>query len=717
MESKTMAEQTQPLAELVREIGSDFYDPAVHGQGVVVTWHNKRKEWVFAKGVLDKLFGQQHLRHFFVQTASKPLQFKKMRFEWSEGTSDITLDLEANFNIKLADKNDAQKLVSALQDMNAVTLHEGLFQLLDQQLHNCMHDIYDACMSATPRRNLLDEFYQSDTHKGESERLNRDVSNGVRKALSNLPFAIGFTLQNAPERVADFSHCTVLKRNPSQKEFNVQSECTLKLANYQAYKKSGVASLDHVKKHMKQVIDQALHEYVSGKTLFDLFSRFESDVGDEESIATLVRARVEVAAAGIGYNVQSFYSLPDVAPLKLLNGIRIDIDEDDGAFSTGYGGGAIKINASMDVKAIDGDFNKLLHLLSPSGDYENLDVLDFSYPELVERIKKPLLAICAKVVKQQDYRLASTNFEGQVVPLLEAKLQSEMATLYGLEVSLKSVFPVETEDSNRLRELSGSSHTVTFKVLSQYATQDNSFVEFKSTFRVVGIDLENGWEAFERADFGYRTKSTKRTKFNELSPDAPDFDRQCKYRAIELELADIANEVIHLLKAELKRHPDLIDWYRSAQSDDEQHRQLLKRVEQAVKASRGLNLRLEILAIDDDFVIGELEAERKARINHIVATNKLKGEQQLIEIKHTLDRKRALELQIDTQKKSVISDIEDMAELNRIEQQIKDPLHTIAETPTSISQTLLSIGPGKHDSDNFRTDTTQPQQQDDKEGS
>ncbi|MCU7904314.1 MAG: hypothetical protein KZQ76_00405 [Candidatus Thiodiazotropha sp. (ex Epidulcina cf. delphinae)] len=687
-----MNDPIKQLIELVRKVDSKFYDPNIHGQGVVIAWNRKNNDWASGQGAFGKLFRRKILDYYFVKINSKPIQIKKVQFEWFEGTSDISLTLEANFQIKITSRQDAEKFVAALLMQRAVTVNKAFYQIIDEQLHNCMDRIYSSY--TTQKKNLLDEFYLPGTQKGESRELDSEVTSGVKDVLSGLDFKIGFSLRNAPDRVADFSHCTILKKSPSQKEFNVQSECTLKLNSFQAYKKSGIKSLDDAVNQMKNAIDQAIHEYVSGKTLFDLFSNFDSTVEHgTKSISRLVLERVEAEAAAIGYELQAFYSLPDVAPLKLLNGIRIDINEKDGTFSTGYGGGTIKIHISMDVKAVHGGFEKLMHLLSPSGDYQDIDVLEFSYADLVRCIKNPIISICANVIKQKDYKNASTDFDNAVKKDLVAQLQNEMHTLYGLSIDIKSMFPVETEDSSRLRELSGRSKQFTFSVISNAAEEGELLVEFQSAYKVLGIDINSGWEAFEKTDLGYRCASPVRKQFTNANEETPD-DRHCKSIAINNELEDIANEIIRYLKADLELIPGLFAWYRNAAANRTFQKKLLEEVISAIRQSRGLVVSIENITMDDRYLTKKATEERDTKYGHIAKVRASKDKLTLEQSEKSIIRQNALEEQVSKQKRSSITEIDDMDKLQQIEKQFDDPLEGVSQVPASISQALSLAAKG-----------------------
>lgn len=683
-----MSDPNQQIVELVRKVDSEFHDPNLHGQGVVVSWNRKKKQWVSNQGALSKVLGRKNVDYYFVKTNSKPIYIKKLSFEWCEGTSDVSLAFEANFQIRIRDEQDAEKLVQLLIQTPAISVDNAFYQLIDERLHASMEGLYIQCNSA--RKNLLDEFYLTGSPKGENFDLDNEVSQAVNSSLQGLDFRIGFTLFDAPERVADFSHCTQLKKSPSQKEFDVESECMLKLNNYQMYKRSGIKNLDESIAYMKKVIDQAINEYVSGKSLFDLFSNFgSSSESNKKSILEQVRQQVEDEAQAIGYELQSFYSLPDVAPLKLLNGIRIDIDENE-AFSTAYGGGNIKINAGLDVKAIHGSFDDLLHLLSPSGNSQDMDVLEFNHNDLVKRIKDPIVAICANVIKQKDYKTASIDFNEKVKSDIESTLENEMKTRYGLKVEVKSMFPVETEDSSRLRELSGKSKQFDFSITSHGVDNSEFLVDCSCAFKVTGIDMDAGWDAFEKTDFGYRTNSPERKLFKGLDENATDYDRLCKNKAIEEELNDIADELFRYFRPIMQSKSNLYARFRSPAENQKLQDELLSGAVLAIAQKRGLIVDIENIALDDKFITEKAAEERERKYAHIEATQLKKNDLVLEQLEKSVKRKSDFDDYIAEERKSLISDIDSIEELQRIEEQAKDPLENVTEAPESISQSLNS---------------------------
>ena len=689
---------TKQLIEIVRKVDSKFHDPDVHGQGVVVAWNKSKNTWASAQSVFGKMFNQKNIDYYFVKTQSKPIQIKNIDFEWLEGTSNISLAFEANFQIIIKNQQDAEKLLLILFKQNPISIDQALYQVIDEQLHNCMEKIYVSCNQA--QKNLLDEFYHRDTHNGKSVRLDADVTTDVNNVIQGLGFKIGFALCNAPDQIASFTHPTTLKKSPSQNEFDVQSECTLKLSSYQSYKESGFNDLDDVVTHMKKVIDQTIYQYVSGKTLFDLFCNFDSTGKEDgkESISILVRDQVEAEAASVGYKLQSFYSLPDVAPLKLLKGIRIDIVDNEGSFSTGYGGGNIKINISMDITAEQHGFDKLMHLLSPSGDSENKDVLDISYADLVQCIKKPIISICANVIKQHKYQTASTQFDAEVKPSLEAKLKSEMSDLFGIKVTIKSIFPVETEDASRLRELSGRSQQFNFSVISHGSENGELLVEFQSAFKVIGIDMDSGWDAFEKTDFGYRSNSPIRKKFTDLKDADQDYDMHCKSTAIDDELKDIGDEVVRHFKADLELIPNLYAWYRDAAANRMFQEELLSNATLTIKHNRGIEVYIENITMDDEHLTDEAKKERTRNYEYIESSHTKKNELMLDDLERSMNRKVEQEDSVSKQKASIMADADDLESLNEMEQQIKNPLEDVSEAPKSISHSLSQATKGSQSS-------------------
>lgn len=674
-----MADSHSPLSNLIRKLASEHYDPKVHGEGFIVTWNKKSRRVIDKRGLLSTLFGSKNLEFYFVKTHTKPIVIKPLPFEWHEGTSDVSLDFDATFKLRVTSEEEAKQLVRILS--NSGTPEKGLLNLIDKHLYSCMARIYQERL-VQDDKNLLTDFYQQGLEKGESTKLNGDVSREMQTELKGMDFGIGFTLRNAPERYADFKYNSKIKETGLE----VSSECQLTLCNYQAFRKSGITGIDGVVAHMKEGIDRAIRQHILGKSEMELLSNFKTASSQQVSISDQVKDSVESQAKAIGYELKSFHTLPNIAPLQLLNGLMLVFDENDGAFKTGIFGGRIRLNIRMEVKAIEGAFDKYRHLFSNSESDNQIDLLNITQTQILKRVKSHIEVICREVLRQhQDNHLkALTNFENEVRPTLETEISERMKKQHGLEVTIKTLLPVESEDASRLEELRKRKFPFQFSVFSGGSSSSAAELTFSSSFEILGLDLENptSWESFEGHDFGYRMDSSIR----HTSGDKENLsDRNWKSAAIERELEDIRDELVRFMKSSDLLIPDLNIWLNDRKNNIAIQKKLIELAQLKIKSSRGLEISIERIEIQDDKLNEAFIAERDNTMNQILDKKKLAGKHELEDLAREDKRKARLNEETTAKEIELIDEeIDSFETLSEVKEQHKHELKGNKSSPQSL---------------------------------
>lgn len=644
-----MMDSQSPLNGLIRKLESDHYDPKVHGDGFVVTWDQKKREVVDKRGFLKNVFNAKHYQFFFVTTHTKPMVIKQVPFEWHEGTSDISLEFDATFKLRVTSEEEAKQLVRVLS--NSGSPEKGLVNLIDKNLYACMANLYEQ-RQLQADKNLLSDFYQQGLQNGECAELNSDVTREMQLELKGTDFGVGFTLRNAPERFTDFKYHSEIKETG----LKVTSECQLTLNNYQAYRKSGIKTIDGVVDHMKEGIDRAIRQHILGKTEMELLSNFKTASSQAVSISQQVKDSVGAQAQSIGYELKSFHTLPDIAPLQLLNGLMLVFDESDGAFNTGVIGGRIRLNMRLEVKAIDGEFDKYRHLFSSDDAEHQLDLLNITQEKILTRIKEHLAVICKEVLRQyQDNHLkALTNFADEVRPLLEREIIDQMKRQHGLDIVVKTLMPVESEDASRLEELRRKKRPFKFELFSGDDNNQGASLTFNGSFEILTLDFDstNSWDAFEGHDYGYRMDSPERSKTGvQLSS-----DREWKTHAIEQELQDIEQELIRFFQTSDRFIPDLNTWLHDRKNNVLVQTALLKEAEQKINKSRGLIIELERLNVQDNKLNNTRLEQRNNALNSLTEKQKILNEQELKTIRHEAELRAELDQELARKEIELVED-------------------------------------------------------------
>ncbi|USI27919.1 hypothetical protein ACD631_16310 [Alteromonas macleodii] len=661
------------LNDIIRKVDSDFYDQKVYGEGFIVTWHNKKKEVVSDSNLLSKMFSKKHYEYYFVRSHSKPLSVKKVPFDWQEGTSDISLDFEASFEILISDKSEAEQLVRLLSQISSAD--QGLRNLIDKHLHFCMTQIYDSCVKNGS--NLLAQFYQSGLENGESEELNNQVTALMRQELTGANFRIGFTLANAPAQYSEFKRKTPI----GDSGLNVNSECRLTLDNYQAYQKSGITDIQGIIKHMESGIDQAIRQHILGKSLLELLSYFKTSQGDKPSISEQVKQSVQQRAKAIGYQLQSFHTLPDIPALALLTGLAVDFGEEDGAFKAGPFGGKVKLNIRMSVCAIEGEFEKQKHLLTFQSNNTNKQLNDITHKNIIDRIKPAIHTICTEEMRKHNPLDAVTRFEEVIKPGLSEKIIEIMAEQYGLDVTIKVIESLESEDAVRLEELRSNKNKFTFKFNAKSDGEHTASLTFSSSFEVTSLDLQsvNSWDNFERHDYGFRSGSPKRHE-SELDPSD---DRGWKTLAIKRELESIQEDIVHYFVTSNAFIVDLRNWVFDIQHNHKFQDALITGAENKILKERGLVVKISRLAINDEDLEKAQLAFRSNTFKHIGASQEADNKKELEMLESQLAKNQAVSQAVTKKTLEFIKDSEDIESVDDLKELDNELVETVKKTVKS----------------------------------
>ena len=180
------------IDHLVRVIDPDKFSAQAHGPGHRVVLADDKAR-LYELSFLGRLFGPRGDTQYYVKTLSVAKPVLSWVFHWSEGTNAISLDFGSSFVLQANEELQAVKLVQTLR--NGVP-GEALFGLISARLHQELEAMLRECDSKA--LNLLDCFLSSSIGIGESEQLNRRVSEGVAAALGGAAFRIGFQLKNSP---------------------------------------------------------------------------------------------------------------------------------------------------------------------------------------------------------------------------------------------------------------------------------------------------------------------------------------------------------------------------------------------------------------------------------------------------------------------------------------------------------------------------------------
>jgi hypothetical protein len=588
------------IDDLIRTINPDTFSEAAHGGGYRILVSDNRAA-LYKPSLFGRLLGKRLDRHCFVKKWSVPKTVKDWTFHWSEGTSAISLDFDASFVIQANEDVQALRLAEALlasSDDAGETLHG----LINAKLHEELAQMLRKCDSQA--LSLLDEFRRSSIGVGESETLNRAVSDAVREKLGGASFRIGFQLKNVPPMLIEVRNADQFTLADSKQPRKAETTALLQLDNYQAYKKSGLDTEAAVRTTIERTITHAVKQLLFARKYYDVVRSFAHGA---HSIAAQMEAGIQADAQSIGYRLKMFQTFPDIAALKLLEPMRIDIPAGDEKYylvnSTGY----VQVSVALSVKVAT-DFSKLHLLIEP-------DARDVAEP-IAARVRQ----ITRDTIQRFDRKAFNLGFDAQIVPTLREAMVDGLGG-YGLAVEVINVVQLPTEEATRFMAIRGRSIDFKAEISPQADSGDGDPVPVVGTIEVTGM-TEDGWSQFESKDFGFRQDthwSDARLRQNadrqnvSLPSQTPLPRDERRALAIELELAEIRDRVVGTLQGSMSMGPELALHWTNWTSSSKISSWAQEMAERAIASEFGLLIALRSFRRLDTQAEATLKLQREAK--------------------------------------------------------------------------------------------------------
>jgi len=582
------------LDVLVRKINPDKFSATAHGPGHHIVYTvgptNAPEEGsarIFEPGLFKNLFGRRNEVHYFIKRFDTPLMVSSWTYRWSEGTSAISLDFDATFEIMANEPGQARSLVTALN--HAENAGTALHGLINRRLHEALTREFRDCVRE--KKSVLGRFRNSEVGIGESESLNEEVSRAVSTDLGNVPFRIGFRLKNAPPMQVEVQKSENFTLADSETPRKVVTVALLELENYQIYKKAAVETEAAIREAVSGSITQAVRSLLFAKKYYSIVESFSDS---KRSIQAQMRSQIEAETRKIGYGLKMFQTYPDIAALALLDSIRIDIDSRDSAdtagadFSKYYpkeSTGYVQMEISLSVKA--SNFSHLHRLISP-------DVMDVKKP-IVDRVRQ----ICQDEIQKINRKEFNLNFQDGIVPTLTTAIVKGL-TLYGLNTEIIKINQIATEEAARFKAICGQT-TGFCASISPHADRGRAdSVQVEGKIEVTGITA-GGWEKFESKDFGFRRDSSwsetnLRQKAEEhgiaVGTTSPLPEAERRSVATALELAEIRDRVISTLRERMSKLSDLASEWSTLKTSEQINAWAEKLAGDAISDEFGLSIKL-----------------------------------------------------------------------------------------------------------------------------
>lgn len=541
------------LDKLIRVVDPDKFSLKAHEPGFLLAYDSRDGSVTEPPGRLNRvLTAKDRFVYYFVKQLDKPLVVKDWPFRWSDGVSEVELDLGANFQIHVQDKEAAMRLVKALHRAEGPA--RGLHALIDKTQHEHIQKIYASLGGSGV--NLLDKLSHGAGHDGRTQ-LDKQVGEALSDALGR-SFVIGFRLQNLPEQQVQIDrHQTTFTVPDVGGERHVHTSAHLQLGNYQRYKASGLKSVDAGKAQIKRFIDEAVRNFLFGKPYYDIARDFEPKLKGE------IEQYIKDQASTIGYEIKMFQTLPNIEVLCLGHAFRVDLNADKYEFRPRYSNGYVKMDVAVEIKARD--YTKLARLITPGQSTE----------QIREQLQAQLAQICKDEINRIDRKQFNLAFDkpydgsASVVETLKDAFTRLLDERYGLQVSIINISQAQTEEGARFESIRGKATPFQLNISAQADGGRRDRLRIDGMFEVTTIVPER-WDTFEGKDFGYRRASSlwspkaladlRETLAQRLGADKvteQDVDRERKAVAVERELQAMAQRIAGILEEAISKLPDV----------------------------------------------------------------------------------------------------------------------------------------------------------------
>lgn len=535
------------IDDLIRVINANTFSDSAHGAGHRIVLADKRAG-PYKKSLFGSLLEPRGAVHYFVKQWSVPKEVKGWQFHWSEGTNAISLDFESSFVIQANEDTQAYRLVEALS--SAVNPGEALYELVNSTISTELNQLLDD--SNRKAINLLDIFKRSSIGIGESEELNLRVGERVRTALGGAVFRIGLQLRNAPPMQVEVArtgnNADVFTLADSRSPRKAETTALLHLDNYQLFKKSGLHSEDDVRTAIGRAITSAVKELLFARKYYDVVRAFTRG---EDPIEKQMRRRIEDEARTIGFSVKMFQSLPDIAALRLLEPVRVDIAAEE-KYDLKNAVGYVQFSVSL-MTQLGVDISRLHLLIDPDAE------------DVVKPIAARVRQICRDTMQRFDHQAFNLRFETEVEPTLRQSICDGLVDC-GLSSQIIHISQAPTEDALRFKAIRG--RTIDFEALIRPMANRGQAdaVPTAGTIEVVSM-LPSGWESFQSKDFGYRADSAMtelrmRALAEQLQVQVPSSgwsNAERRSIAVDLEMAEIRQRARNVLEAKMSMGQDLAE--------------------------------------------------------------------------------------------------------------------------------------------------------------
>jgi len=330
----------------------------------------------------------------------------------------------------------------------------------------------------------LHEFHYELTDKVR-DRLRDDLNKALLPFGRTLTFfALETPVERPQEETEQVLHsvlCTIKDTQTTETTVTVNNTIRLQLRDLARWERAGFSSL-------RQWYEPNLDEIIQDE-LFD--SSYVSLLLDfERKIKGRIQREVKRRAKEVGYSIKHHLVLPDLEPLKLVNGFEVSPSRKYPTLDSRF-----EVELTIVVTGRIPDLRKIENLLTPQAD------IQAQIQRAVERVTEQIMHSVAPKRFYLSFKAESPEGE----PPLETEIQKAVVQRLRSEFHAEDIQVVpkvlETPLIRRLTTLIKTHHSVDIEMEPLRAEEGIDRVLYRVDFEILGVG-DAGWYKFLSRDYG-----------------------------------------------------------------------------------------------------------------------------------------------------------------------------------------------------------------------
>ncbi|WLE95788.1 MAG: hypothetical protein QTN59_14010 [Candidatus Electrothrix communis] len=341
------------------------------------------------------------------------------------------------------------------------------------------------------KQSILDHFGLEDLCYELNQKVRRVLEEELRAPLSQAGRMMSYlSLESSasslvPEEVPPVEHTVKCKIKECPRPIDIEHRVLLSLTDISKYRAAKITSLeDWVKSKLERITEAAFFE----RSYVDILLEFNPHE---------IKRTMEREAESIGYTIRHLTAIPDLEPLKLKDGFKIESEEEFVTHDS-----RVKVKLQLIVKGAIQDLRGIEEYLNPQ-----IDISEKIRSTVVEETEQLIHKVDPERFYMHYYDDSHESVEKELKDQIKLKLEQKFG-VSDIHITAKQL---ETKIAKRFQELQKGFDSFEFEI---FPLKDEGYgepVKFHIDFKVRGVD-QNGWYIFQSNDFKSREEEIEHIK-------------------------------------------------------------------------------------------------------------------------------------------------------------------------------------------------------------